>query len=149
MSENDIVSRWIKRARDDLHLVENELKIEESSLYNIIGFHIQQFVEKYLKAFLISRDIVPERTHNIDLLLYKCKAVDEDFNEFFESSLVDLTECAVSLRYPDNDDIVIARDFIDEMLELVYKLKDLIETKLNIENSDDIENVKGNKGKDD
>lgn len=135
MSENDIVSRWIERARDDLQLVENELKIEESLLYNIIGFHIQQFVEKYLKAFLISRNIVPERTHNIDLLLYKCKDIDEDFNEFFESSLVDLTECAVSLRYPDSDDIVIDRDFIDEMLSLVYKLKTVIETKLDIKNA--------------
>ncbi|MCU0288456.1 MAG: HEPN domain-containing protein, partial [Acidobacteria bacterium] len=121
---NEVVLRWIDKAREDLQLVENELKIEEP-LYNTISFHIQQFVEKYLKAFLISKNILPDRTHNIDLLLYKCKGIDSDFEEFFESSIVDLTECAVSIRYPDNE-IVIDEDFIDEMLSLAYKLKKMI-----------------------
>ena len=42
---------------------------------------------------------------------------------------MDLTECAVSIRYPDND-IYIDEDFVDEMLDLAYKLKGLIESKL-------------------
>ena len=95
---NEIVQKWIDKALEDLQLVENELKLEDP-LYNIISFHIQQFVEKYLKAFHVSRNILPGRTHNIDLLLFKCKEIDKDFEEFFESSLVDLTECAVSARY--------------------------------------------------
>lgn len=72
---------------------------------------------------------MPERTHNIDFLLFKCKNIDSDFEEFFESSIVDLTECAVSIRYPDND-IYIDKDFVEEMLGLAYKLKGLIESKL-------------------
>lgn len=127
---NELVLKWIDKAREDLQLVENELKIEDP-LYNTISFHIQQFVEKYLKAFLISKNILPDRTHNIDLLLYKCKEIDGDFEEFFESSIVDLTDCAVSIRYPDNE-IVIDEDFIDEMLSLAYKLKKMIENKLGI-----------------
>lgn len=129
---NEVVSKWIEKAKEDLQLVENELKVEEP-LYNTISFHIQQFVEKYLKAFLISKNVLPERTHNIDLLLYKCKDIDNDFETFFESSIVDLTECAVSVRYPEND-IYIDEDFVDEMLELTYKLKELIETKLGLDN---------------
>ena len=131
MSENEVVQKWIERAREDLQLVENELKIEDP-LFNIIAFHIQQFVEKYLKVFLISKNIMPERTHSIDLLLYKCKDVDNDFEEYFESSLVDLTDCAVSIRYPDSD-IVVDEDFVNEVLDLAYKLKKLIDTKLGIE----------------
>ena len=125
---NETVRKWIDRAQEDLQLVENELKLEEP-LLNIISFHIQQFVEKYLKAFLISKNILPDRTHSIDLLLFKCKDIDNDFEEFFESSIVDLTDCAVSIRYPDNE-IVIDEDFIDEMLELAYKLKELVDSKL-------------------
>ena len=132
---NDIVQKWIDKAKEDLQLVENELEFKEP-LYNIISFHIQQFVEKYLKAFLVSKNILPERTHNIDLLLYKCKNIDNDFEEFFESSLVDLTECAVSFRYPDVD-IVIDGDFIDEVLGLAYRLKKLIDTKLGLDNQPD------------
>lgn len=127
---NKVILKWIEKAKEDLQLVENEIKMEEP-LYNTISFHIQQFVEKYLKAFLISRSIIPERTHNIDLLLFKCKEIDNDFEFFFDSSIVDLTECAVSIRYPDND-IYIDEDFIDEMLDLAYKLKGLVESKLGI-----------------
>lgn len=125
---SEVVLKWIERAKEDLQLVENEMKMDEP-LYNTISFHIQQFVEKYLKAFLISRGILPERTHNIDFLLFKCKDIDNEFEEFFESSIVDLTECAVSIRYPDND-IYADKDFVDEMLGLAYKLKGLIESKL-------------------
>lgn len=127
---NKVILKWLEKAKEDLQLVENEIKMEEP-LYNTISFHIQQFVEKYLKAFLISRSIIPERTHNIDLLLFKCKEIDNDFEFFFDSSIVDLTECAVSIRYPDND-IYIDEDFIDEMLDLAYKLKGLVESKLGI-----------------
>jgi HEPN domain-containing protein len=134
---NEVVLKWIERAKEDLQLVENELKVEEP-LYNTISFHIQQFVEKYLKAFLISKNVLPERTHSIDLLLYKCKAIDNDFEVFFESSIVDLTECAVSVRYPEND-IYIDEDFVDEMLELTYKLKELIDTKLGLDSLPNIE----------
>jgi len=125
---NEIAQKWLDKATEDLRLIENEIKLEDP-LYNIIVFHIQQFVEKYLKAFLISKNINPERTHNIDLLLNKCKSIDKDFEEFFESSLVDLTECAVSIRYPDAD-IVIDDDFTNEALGLAYRLKKLIDTKL-------------------
>ncbi len=128
---NEVVLKWIERAKEDLQLVENEMKMDEP-LYNTISFHIQQFVEKYLKAFLINRGILPERTHNIDLLLFKCKDIDNEFEEFFESSIVDLTECAVSIRYPDND-IYADKDFVDEMLGLAYKLKGLIESKLGLD----------------
>ena len=58
MSDNEVIQKWIARAQEDLRLVENELKIEDP-LFNIIAFHIQQFVEKYLKAFLISKNIMP------------------------------------------------------------------------------------------
>lgn len=134
---NEVVLKWIERAKEDLQLVENEMKMDEP-LYNTISFHIQQFVEKYLKAFLISRGILPDRTHNIDLLLFECKGIDSEFEEFFESSIVDLTECAVSIRYPDND-IDADKDFVDEMLGLAYKLKGLIESKLGLDSQPETE----------
>lgn len=98
---NEVVFKWIEKAREDLQLVENELKVEEP-LYNTISFHLQQFVEKYLKAFLIGKNILPERTHNIDLLLYKCKEIDSDFEEFFESSIENKLEINVQPVFEPN-----------------------------------------------
>ncbi len=65
----------------------------------IVCFHCQQAVEKYLKAFLIYKkvEIVP-KTHNIDLLLNLCAKFDKDFIIYTGT---ELTTYAVDLRYPD------------------------------------------------
>jgi len=127
---NEVVLKWIKKANEDLLLVEKEIKTEDA-LNNLIAFHLQQFVEKYLKAFLISKKVKPEKTHNIDILLNKCKEMDNDFIVFFESTLPELTDCAIQVRYPDVD-FSVDMEFNKEVLKIVYSLKKLIEKKLGI-----------------
>ena len=65
----------------------------------IVCFHCQQAVEKYLKALLINKghDKIP-KTHNIDLLLNLCRKYDENFVIYAGT---ELTSYAVDLRYPD------------------------------------------------
>ncbi|NIV40358.1 MAG: HEPN domain-containing protein, partial [Anaerolineae bacterium] len=41
-----------------------------------VGFFCQQAAEKYLKAFLIALEQVPPRTHDVDVLVELCAAVD-------------------------------------------------------------------------
>ena len=36
---------------------------------DIICFHLQQFIEKYLKAFLIYNNFEPKKIHNLSLLI--------------------------------------------------------------------------------
>ncbi|MBN1584159.1 MAG: HEPN domain-containing protein [Anaerolineae bacterium] len=64
------------------------------------GFFCQQVAEKYLKAFLIAFDQVPPRTHDVDVLVEMCVALDPAFDQL-QSVVEGLTEFAVIFRYPE------------------------------------------------
>ena len=74
------VGQWIEKAEEDL-LVVHQLFDAESTALGTIGFHCQQAVEKFLKAFLIYHSIEPERTHNLEFLLERCAGIDSGFSE--------------------------------------------------------------------
>ena len=65
----------------------------------IVGFHAQQAVEKWLKAVLGSRGIDFEYTHDLHRLIAEVKAVGEF--PFDIPEVVALTEHAVPLRYDE------------------------------------------------
>jgi HEPN domain-containing protein len=66
----------------------------------IIGFHAQQAVEKWLKAVMAQLGLPQQRTHDIDQLsrLLEEQGVDLPAPR---SSLAELTDFAVPLRYED------------------------------------------------
>ena len=72
---------------------------EHDDVTEIVCFHCQQAVEKYLKALLIHNktESIP-KTHNIDLLLNLCTKFDKDFIIYTGT---ELTTYVVDLRYPD------------------------------------------------
>ena len=66
----------------------------------IIGFHAQQAVEKWLKAVLGSRGVDFEYTHDLRRLIAEVEAVVGEF-PFNTAEVVALTEHAVPLRYDE------------------------------------------------
>jgi len=55
---SELVHKWIVYGDYDLIVVENELNVpEERQIAQIIAFHCQQAVEKYLKAYIIYKEI--------------------------------------------------------------------------------------------
>lgn len=66
----------------------------------IIGFHAQQAVEKWLKAVMANLGLPQQRTHDIDQL---CMQLEETGVELPgpRSRLAELTDFAVPLRYED------------------------------------------------
>lgn len=54
---NNIVKKWIEYGNNDLIIVENEMLMsEDRKVSQIIAFHFQQAVEKYLKAYLVYKE---------------------------------------------------------------------------------------------
>lgn len=97
---DEYISNWIKKADNDLKVAENELHLDSSGIVtDAICFHSQQAVEKYLKVFLISKEIEFGKTHNLEYLLELCIKID---NEFESMDVGNLSFYAVELRYPDN-----------------------------------------------
>jgi HEPN domain-containing protein len=64
----------------------------------IVGFHAQQAVEKWLKAVLASRSLTQLRTHDIDQLSRELEADGVEL-PFPRPRLAELTIFAVPLRY--------------------------------------------------
>lgn len=95
----------------------------------IICYHCQQSAEKFLKAFLVKKEIKIFRTHDLTILYSHCKSYDSDFTDILKEC-IELTEYSVNVRYPyhielkieDAEKAVLSakkiRDFILERIEL-------------------------------
>lgn len=90
---------WLEKADEDRLCIANELKAERQP-WSVICFHAQQAVEKYLKAFLVSKGVRPERTHDLRALVIRCANYDVEFLAL-EADCRQLNSFAVDVRYPD------------------------------------------------
>ncbi|MGA2296189.1 MAG: HEPN domain-containing protein [FCB group bacterium] len=115
----EIVQKWLIKAGNDFKTAEQGFKAEEI-ITDTICFHCQQAVEKYLKAYLVSKNISPEKIHKIELLLEQCIKIDPSFEEL--NGIEILTEYAVELRYPD-DFIIPSLEEAEEAFKLARKVR--------------------------
>ena len=123
----DLVNKWINKAEKDLLTAERELSFEDP-ITDIICFHCQQTVEKYLKAFLVYHQIYFTKTHRIMDLLELCATEDPSFKDELEDA-DNLTDYAVEIRYPD---VWLEPGIEDakEALEIAKKVKEFVLNKI-------------------
>ncbi len=93
------VRDWVVKAEEDYAAVRTLIQKRRPFLNDVVCFHAQQCVEKYLKALLTSRRIAFPKTHDLlDLLeLVKSKAITL---ELLRPDLTYLQPYAVEFRYP-------------------------------------------------
>ena len=65
MQHKEEVKQWINLADNDLALAEHTSKTMWPVPHEIVCFHCQQFAEKYLKAFLVSKGQEPPYIHDL------------------------------------------------------------------------------------
>jgi len=91
------VDDWMLLADRDLRAAEIILK-DEYALTNIVAFHCQQAIEKYLKAFLIGRNAPLMKTH--DLIKLNGMVNEIENLGIDEGKLVIVNEVYIEARYP-------------------------------------------------
>lgn len=64
-----VVREWIIKADHDLTAAAQILKLGKAAPVEIVCFHAQQCVEKYLKAMLVYRSIPFPKSHDIRVLM--------------------------------------------------------------------------------
>jgi HEPN domain-containing protein len=94
----EAVQAWIRRAEDELETGKILMRSERPISW-VICFHMQQCVEKYLKAFLIFHGREHPRTHSIPALVELCAQLAPSFYELKEWGVRELTRYATALRY--------------------------------------------------
>jgi len=94
----DDVKEWIEIADNDL---DSAILLNEAARKHceIICYHCAQAAEKYLKAYLIYKDIIPKKIHDLRFLHNHCIEFDGEFEKI-------ITECSYlnkfsnDIRYP-------------------------------------------------
>ena len=87
---------WLRIAEKDLSRVRQLLAIHDPEA---AGFYLQQAVEKFLKAFLLSHGWAFQRIHDLEPLLNEVLAFDASFEEY-RSVLQTITGLYFVERYP-------------------------------------------------
>jgi HEPN domain-containing protein len=99
--KNSVVDLWMMKAANDLKIGKDEI-VTENPAVDMVCFHMQQCVEKCLKAFLVKKGKEITKTHNLSLILQECIEIDSSFKSLMEAGADELTAYAVGTRYPDD-----------------------------------------------
>ena len=119
------VKEWLRKAEEDIGVAEH-LAAENVGYYAAIGFHAQQAAEKYLKAFLVDRQLEFPKTHDLAELLDLVAGADSSLSASL-NEIVALTPYGVDARYPaDLPDI--SREEADRAVLLARRTREAIVT---------------------
>lgn len=124
-----VIKLWFKKADNDLKAIENNLNGEEIPT-DVICFHAQQAIEKYIKGALIYFDQRITKTHDLINLLTSIKKYVPALSGL-EDDLDDISRYGVEVRYPDFFDepsLIEAQ----EAYKIALNVKDIILNKIKI-----------------
>lgn len=91
-------SEWIKKAEEDFQFAKTILE-EEKEFFDQICFHFQQAAEKYLKAYIVAKNLEFRKIHELPTILDICVSYDVSFEDLREECEY-LTEFYLETRYP-------------------------------------------------
>jgi len=124
------IQGWFKKGEHDLRAAEIILGSEDPPC-DVVCFHAQQCVEKYLKGFLTYHQQTIRRTHDLVSLNAECSQIDPSFNEW-EEIFERLTDYAVETRYPD-DVVEYSVEEAKEAFEEAARVKNFIINKVELD----------------
>jgi HEPN domain-containing protein len=100
VARRELVLQWLDKAAADFEAAE-QLCAQGGRFREIVAFHCQQAVEKYLKALLVRRQIEFPKTHDIAKLLDRVATVNANMAESLREADA-LTPFGVEARYPSD-----------------------------------------------
>ena len=98
MTRHDLAKAFLAKGLEDEVLVRKVCEDADVS-DDIFGFHVQQALEKYIKAVLAADEIRPARSHDLGVLLDEVKTAGHEVPDEVAAA-VEWTPHAVRTRYP-------------------------------------------------
>lgn len=124
-THRELLRSWITKAASDLRTAGILGSTEDAPLDTAI-YHCQQAAEKAVKAFLVLKEISPEKTHDIRKLSVAAAVYEPRFSEFINMAAI-LTPYAWEFRYPDDlADTYPSREEFDQALEYAQAIYDFV-----------------------
>jgi HEPN domain-containing protein len=99
MKENNEkpVQEWFAKGDHDIESA--RLLFEKHGHTDIIGFLIQQGIEKYLKGYLIYHGWELKKIHDLQELINEATKIDKGFGIFLDPC-INISKCYIDTRYP-------------------------------------------------
>jgi HEPN domain-containing protein len=130
MDYKDLAIRWFNKANNDLVAGKYMLTMSDP-LADIICFHSQQAVEKYLKGFLAFHKLEIPRTHKLEELISICEEINQDFSGLYDISS-ELSSYAVDVRYPIEGNYEVTTEEAHRAIDIAGEIKNFVLNKLNL-----------------
>ena len=111
MTELDLAKEQIRFAKSDLTTAKHMFDNVNPREIEISCYHAQQCAEKSLKAYLISKNVDPPRTHDLVELSNLCIIHDSGFSTM-QQYCAFLNPYGVHVRYPNE---LLVDDFITKV----------------------------------
>lgn len=90
---------WMEKAWRDLEMAQRAVAVMPP-FHDMAVYHCQQSGEKAVKAFLVLRGLVFEKTHDIELLISLACEIEPGFSKLSDAADA-LTPYATRFRYPN------------------------------------------------
>lgn len=71
-----LLDEWVEKAEVDYKSAVALNRLRRESLPDVVCYHCQQCVEKYLKAYLIAQGVTPPHIHDLEDLINLCALYD-------------------------------------------------------------------------
>lgn len=130
MVEIEIVREWVAKADEDFDFALVNLK-EGQPFFAHICLHFHQAAEKYLKAYIIARELKFRKIHELPLLLKTCLSEDVSFEQLREDCEY-LTPFYVETRYPVHWPTDFSSDAAQKAYHAAQRIRSLVKANLGL-----------------
>lgn len=136
-SSQQPVRNWLIKAENDLKIGQDEMRTEQPAT-DMVCYHMQPCVAKYLKAFLAFHQTSFRHTHDLAELIGQCKEIDPEFGELFASQADTLTIYGTEIRYPD-DFYIPSREEAASCVQIALNARQFIRSRFEVAGFDLVE----------
>jgi HEPN domain-containing protein len=128
-THSQLLRSWMTKAANDLRGARILGSADDAPLDTGI-YHCQQAAEKAVKAYLVFKELTPEKTHDVRRLTLAAAVFQPRFSEFINMAAT-LTPYAWEFRYPDDlADTYPTREEFDQALGYAQTIFDFVLTLL-------------------
>lgn len=128
MVNQQVVEEWLTKADEDFEYAKASLA-EGLTFYAQVCFHLHQAAEKYLKAYIVAKELSFRKIHNLITLLQICEEADTEFAKLSDFA-AELNPFYIETRYPGLIGEPIRKDQTEQALEMVEKIASFVKEKL-------------------
>lgn len=123
MVDTDKYNEWFIMAQKDLRSA--KILFDHDADNEIVCFHCQQTLEKYLKGYLIAVTGELQQGHNLLKLCKKAMINDNKFNVFLKD-MAFVNVFYIETRYPAIDPLMVSKEDTEECFRIVNEVLAII-----------------------